>query len=270
MELIINSFGTSLNRDNEGFVISTSEGRQRVPAEGITSIQISKGAQITSDAVMLAVQLNDTIKIVVENSSIDYNGKINSDGSFNAEELEDYEYETGDIVRGGNNFIDNNYEKLQQINSSANQEYGTVGMLDTVFNLFKGNDSEKNNRSFQTEENNYSDYNSAPAEKDKNTSNYGKYAIGGAILAGIAVAAANEKVRTTVTDTAKNFGNTVTNTTKNIYNKFKGNAAPADNSKRINVSANPAPSAKTVKPKNIVLNSEMEESFQRLMNKNKK
>lgn len=56
MELIINTFGTSLNRDNEGFVISTSEGRQRIPAEGISSIQISKGAQITSDAVMLAVE----------------------------------------------------------------------------------------------------------------------------------------------------------------------------------------------------------------------
>ena len=56
MELVINTFGTSLNRDNEGFVISTSEGRQRIPAEGITSIQISKGARITSDAVMLAVE----------------------------------------------------------------------------------------------------------------------------------------------------------------------------------------------------------------------
>lgn len=56
MELVLNTFGTSLNRDNEGFVIATSEGRQRIPAEGITSIQISKGAQITSDAVMLAVE----------------------------------------------------------------------------------------------------------------------------------------------------------------------------------------------------------------------
>lgn len=56
MELVINTYGTSLNRDNEGFVITTSEGRQRVPAEGIKSIQISKGAQITSDAVMLAVE----------------------------------------------------------------------------------------------------------------------------------------------------------------------------------------------------------------------
>ena len=53
MELIINNFGVSLSRDNEGFVISNADGRQRIPAAGISSIQISRGAQITSDAVML-------------------------------------------------------------------------------------------------------------------------------------------------------------------------------------------------------------------------
>lgn len=56
MELVLNTFGTSLNRDNEGFVITTSEGKQRIPSTGITSIQISRGAQITSDAVMLAIE----------------------------------------------------------------------------------------------------------------------------------------------------------------------------------------------------------------------
>lgn len=56
MELILNTYGVSLNRDNDGFVITTAEGRQRIPAVGINSIQISKGAQITSDAVMLAVE----------------------------------------------------------------------------------------------------------------------------------------------------------------------------------------------------------------------
>lgn len=56
MELILNTFGVSLNRDNEGFVISTREGKQRIPAVGIDSIQISRGAQITSDAVMLAIE----------------------------------------------------------------------------------------------------------------------------------------------------------------------------------------------------------------------
>ena len=56
MELILNSYGVSLNRDNEGFVITTKDGRQRIPADGIKSIQVSRGAQITSDAVMLAVE----------------------------------------------------------------------------------------------------------------------------------------------------------------------------------------------------------------------
>ena len=56
MELILNTFGVSLNRDNEGFVINTSEGKQRIHAVGIDSIQISRGAQITSDAVMLAIE----------------------------------------------------------------------------------------------------------------------------------------------------------------------------------------------------------------------
>ncbi len=56
MELVLNTFGTSLNRDNEGFVISHKDGRQRIPVEGIKSIQISRGAQITSDAVMLAIE----------------------------------------------------------------------------------------------------------------------------------------------------------------------------------------------------------------------
>lgn len=56
MELVINSFGASLSRDNEGFVIANTEGKQRIPAEGIKSIQINRGVQITSDAVMLAVE----------------------------------------------------------------------------------------------------------------------------------------------------------------------------------------------------------------------
>lgn len=56
MELVLNTYGTSLNRDLEGFVITTSEGKQRIPSEGIKSIQISRGAQITSDAVMLAME----------------------------------------------------------------------------------------------------------------------------------------------------------------------------------------------------------------------
>jgi len=56
MELILNTFGTSLSRDNEAFLIVHKDGKQRVPAQGIKSIQISRGAQITSDAVILAIE----------------------------------------------------------------------------------------------------------------------------------------------------------------------------------------------------------------------
>ncbi|MDL2221425.1 CRISPR-associated endonuclease Cas1 [Parabacteroides sp. OttesenSCG-928-N08] len=56
MELVLNTFGTSLNRDNEGFVISREGEKQRIPLQGIKSIQISCGAQITSDAVLLAIE----------------------------------------------------------------------------------------------------------------------------------------------------------------------------------------------------------------------
>lgn len=56
MDLILNTFGTGINRDNEGFVVTNKDGKQRIPVDGISSIQISKGAQITSDAVILAVE----------------------------------------------------------------------------------------------------------------------------------------------------------------------------------------------------------------------
>lgn len=57
MELILNTFGASLNRDTEGFVVTTPDGdRRRIPAQAIKSIQVGKGAQITSDAIMLAVE----------------------------------------------------------------------------------------------------------------------------------------------------------------------------------------------------------------------
>lgn len=56
MELVLNTFGTSLSRDNECFIILSKDGKQRLPVEGITSVQISRGAQITSDAVLLAIE----------------------------------------------------------------------------------------------------------------------------------------------------------------------------------------------------------------------
>lgn len=69
MDLIIQTFGTSICRDNEGFVISNSEGKKRIHADGVDSIQIGKGIQITSDAVMLAIE--HEIEILFVNRSGD-------------------------------------------------------------------------------------------------------------------------------------------------------------------------------------------------------
>lgn len=56
MELILNTYGVTLSRENNWFVINTKDGKQRIPPEGIKAIQISRGAQLTSDAVLLAVE----------------------------------------------------------------------------------------------------------------------------------------------------------------------------------------------------------------------
>lgn len=70
MELVLNTFGVTLSRDNEGFVIVTSEGKQRIPAEGINSIQISRGAQISSDAVLLAMEREIEVLFVDKSGSV--------------------------------------------------------------------------------------------------------------------------------------------------------------------------------------------------------
>lgn len=74
MDLIISTFGTSLNRDNEAFVITHSDGKQRLPTAGIKTIQISRGAQITSDAVMLAIE--NEIEILFMNRSGEPIGRV--------------------------------------------------------------------------------------------------------------------------------------------------------------------------------------------------
>lgn len=56
MQLVINNFGVSLGRDNEGFVLTTQDARQRIPSLGIKSIMVCKGALISTDAIMLAIE----------------------------------------------------------------------------------------------------------------------------------------------------------------------------------------------------------------------
>ena len=55
MEIVLNSYGTSLSCENEAFIVRNCNGSQRIPTDGVTAILINKGASMTSDAVMLAV-----------------------------------------------------------------------------------------------------------------------------------------------------------------------------------------------------------------------
>ena len=56
MELVLNTFGCSLSRDNEAFVITYEERRQRVPVDGVSSIQVNRGVRVSSDAILLAIE----------------------------------------------------------------------------------------------------------------------------------------------------------------------------------------------------------------------
>lgn len=56
MNLVINSYGATLQRENRLFVITTAEGKQTFPPDVVRTITISKGARITSDAIILAIQ----------------------------------------------------------------------------------------------------------------------------------------------------------------------------------------------------------------------
>lgn len=56
MDLIINTFGTYLTKDNDTFMVVHAEGKQRIDPAILRSISLSKGAQISSDAAMLAIQ----------------------------------------------------------------------------------------------------------------------------------------------------------------------------------------------------------------------
>jgi len=55
MEIVLNSYGSAINCENNAFVVTTSSGQQRIPIEGITSIHLTRGVNITSDAVLLAI-----------------------------------------------------------------------------------------------------------------------------------------------------------------------------------------------------------------------
>lgn len=56
MHIVLNSFGASLRKENDLFLITTPEGNQHVLPDEVRSITISRGARISSDAVLLAIE----------------------------------------------------------------------------------------------------------------------------------------------------------------------------------------------------------------------
>lgn len=56
MHIILNSYGASIRRSNGLFEIATADGKQLLPARDIKSIQLSKGARVSSDAILLAIE----------------------------------------------------------------------------------------------------------------------------------------------------------------------------------------------------------------------
>lgn len=74
MHLVLNTFGTSLSRDNEAFVVTHKNGKQRIPIDGLSSIQIAKGVQVTSDAIMLAIE-NEIEVLFVEKGGFPWDCK---------------------------------------------------------------------------------------------------------------------------------------------------------------------------------------------------
>jgi CRISPR-associated protein Cas1 len=67
MELILNTFGTSLIKDNDTFIVVNKDGKQRIHPQSLKTIVIAKGAQITSDAALLAIE-NEIEVLFVDNT----------------------------------------------------------------------------------------------------------------------------------------------------------------------------------------------------------
>lgn len=56
MHLILNSFGASIRRENGVFSVSSAAGKQALHPKDVKSISVSKGARVSSDAVLLAIE----------------------------------------------------------------------------------------------------------------------------------------------------------------------------------------------------------------------
>lgn len=56
MNIVLNSFGATIQKENGLFAISTSEAKQIIHPRDVKTISVTKGARISSDAVLLAIE----------------------------------------------------------------------------------------------------------------------------------------------------------------------------------------------------------------------
>lgn len=56
MEIVLNSWGTSLVKENGQLVVIHQDGRQIVPLDKLRTITVGKGARLSSDAALLAIE----------------------------------------------------------------------------------------------------------------------------------------------------------------------------------------------------------------------
>lgn len=56
MHVVLNSFGASIRKENGLFEVSTAEMKQLIHPKDVKTITVSKGARISSDAVLLAIE----------------------------------------------------------------------------------------------------------------------------------------------------------------------------------------------------------------------
>jgi len=73
-DLVLNTFGACLTKDNECFIVLHKGEKQRVPPADIRSIFISRGTQISSDAVILAIEKE--IEVLFMNNTGEPLGRI--------------------------------------------------------------------------------------------------------------------------------------------------------------------------------------------------
>lgn len=56
MELIVNTYGAALLKENDAFLVVTREGRQLIGPDKLKAIYLSKGVRLSSDVILLALK----------------------------------------------------------------------------------------------------------------------------------------------------------------------------------------------------------------------